>query len=138
MACYRDSFELQDLACTVLVTLPPLSDELAEIVLPGVITAVQAHPQGRVQSVGYGFLVKYKHIRTAFDECEGGTEVYGIAVSCASSCLLRLMLIRNGQRCGAIIAVFAFSVYTKGDDSVLSLARLLLTTDMLLSFLAQQ
>ena len=69
-----------------------MSDEVAKIVLPDVIAAVQAHPQGRVQSVGYGFLVKYKHIRTAFLECEGGAEVYDIAVSCASSCLLRLML----------------------------------------------
>ena len=93
MACYRDSFELQDHACTVLVALPSLSDVLAKIVLPDVIAAVQAHPQGRVQSVGYGFLVKYTLLRGAFFECEGGAAVYDIAVSCAASCLLRLMLI---------------------------------------------
>ena len=82
IACYRDSFELQYHACTVLLALPPLSDALAKIVLPAVIAAVQAHPQGRVQSVGYGFLVKYKHLRATFDECEGGAEVHGITVSC--------------------------------------------------------
>ena len=101
MAGYRHSFELQDHACTVLLALPPLSDVLAQIVLPGVIAAVQAHPQGRVQSAGYGFLLKYKHLRAVFFECEGGAEVYDIIVSCATSCLLLLMLIRNGQRCGS-------------------------------------
>ena len=80
MACHCDSFELQDHACTLLLALPPLSDALAKIVLPDVIAAVQAHPQGRVQSVGYGFLVKYKHLRATFDECEGGAEVYSIIV----------------------------------------------------------
>ena len=92
MACYRDSFELQDHACTVLLALSPLSDALAKIVLPDVIAAVQAHPQGRVQSVGYGFLVKYKHLSAAFFECEGGAEVYDITVSFAASRLLRFLL----------------------------------------------
>jgi hypothetical protein len=81
MACFRDSFELQDHACTVLLALPPLSDELVNIVLPDAIAAVQAHPQGRVQSVGYGFLLKYKHLRAAFLECEGGAAVYDVTVS---------------------------------------------------------
>lgn len=84
MRNYCDSAELLEKVFSVMCRLPPISDELVMSILPHVITAVQIFRHGRVHVLGYGFLVKYKHLRDAFLECEGGTEVHEVAVSLVS------------------------------------------------------
>ena len=80
LARFSDEEQVVDNACRALVALSPLSDELAKAALPTIIASVRAHPT----VIGYRFLAKHVHHRAAFYECEGGAEVYGIAVSYAA------------------------------------------------------
>ncbi len=82
LACLPDEEQVVKNAFNALIALSssPLSDELAKAALPTIIAIVRAHPT----RIGYEFLAKHVHHRTAFYECEGGTEVYDIAVSRAA------------------------------------------------------
>ena len=76
LARFPDEEEVVDNACMALAKLSPLSDELAKAALPTIIAKVRAHPT----RTGYEFLSKNAGHRAVFYECEGGAEVYDIAV----------------------------------------------------------
>ena len=76
---FPDEEEVVDNATRALVELSPLSDELAKAALPTIIANVRAHPT----RIGYELLSKHIQQCATFHECEGGAEVYDIAVSYA-------------------------------------------------------
>ena len=80
LARFADEEQIVDNAYNALVALSPLSDELAKAALPTIIANVRAH----ATRAGYEFLSKHVHHCAVFYDCEGGAEVYDIAVSLAA------------------------------------------------------